>query len=180
MIFRFMRTMVFVAFSVLCLSVTQAYAETTIAVVDIEQVLVESKAAKSIQSQIASKRKAFLSEVKTAEDKLRADQKILEKKRSELSKEDLLKKFQDFERRRLAARNVIHEKKAKLDKAYSKAMNTLTKAIFDVCQTIASEEKIDLIITRQNIVVGSMSLDITKTVMKRLNKKLPSLSLDIK
>ncbi|PCJ01198.1 MAG: hypothetical protein COB14_03905 [Alphaproteobacteria bacterium] len=175
--FRSVRTIFAVAFTVLLMSFSHAHAEVSIAVVDIDKVLVESSAAKSIQRQISAKRKAFLDEVKTAEEKLRADQKKLEQKRGELSKEALLKKVQDFERQRLSARNTIQEKKGKLDAMYVKAMNTLTKSIYEVCTKIAAEDKIDLIITRQNIVVGSMSLDITKAVMERLNKKLPKLSL---
>ncbi|PCJ99743.1 MAG: hypothetical protein COA45_02685 [Zetaproteobacteria bacterium] len=178
--FGSIQTMVFLVVAVLCMSFTHAYAEINIAVVDIDKVLVETKAAKSIQKQIAAKRKAFLADVKKAEDKLRADQVALGKKRSELSKEDMLKKAQEFERQRITARNTIQAKKQKLEKAYVSAMNVLTKSVYEVCQKIAAEDKIDLIITRQNIVVGSMSLDITKKVIERLNEKLPKLSLKVK
>ena len=178
--FGYVRTMFFVVAAVLCMSTTHAYAEVSIAVVDIDMVLVESKAAKSIQKQIAEKRKTFLADIKTAEDKLRTEQKSLEKQRGELPKEALLKKVQEFESRRITARSTIQDKKQKLEKAYVTAMNLLTKSIYEVCQKVAAEDKIDLIITRQNIVVGSMSLDITKTVMERLNKKLPTLSLKVK
>ncbi len=74
----------------------------------------------------------------------------------------------------------IQSQKSKLDSAYTKAMNKLTKSIYDVCQEIANERKIDLVITRQNIIVGSMSLDITKDVMERMNKGLPKLNLEVK
>lgn len=158
----------------------EAKAEINIAVVDVDSVLAKSKAAISIQKQVKDKRKSFLAEVKTAEDKLRADQKAIEKQRASLSKEELIKKAQGFEKRRIEASTKIKKRKAKLDKSYTEAMNLMTKSIFEVCQEIADEEKIDLVITRQNIIVGSRSLDITKKVMERLNKKLPKLKLNVK
>ncbi len=164
----------------LCIFSTGAQAQVSIAVVNIESILGESKAAISIKKQVEKYRRAFLGEVKRAEDKLRTDQQAIEKQRSELTKEELLKKAQEFEEQRIKARNLIHAKKTKLDESYTEAMDTLTKTIYEVSQEIADEDGIDLIITRQNIIVGNMSLDITKKVMKRMNKKLSKLTLNIK
>lgn len=160
----------------LCLPMS-AHAEINIAVVDIEKVLSDTKAAKSIQKQIEDKRNDFLGKVKKEEDKLRDEQKAIESKKSELSKEEFIKKAQEFDKQRAEARNKIQKNKAKLDKDYTEAMNKLTKVIYVASQEIANEDKIDLVITRQNIIVGDMSLDITQKVIERINKKLPKLEL---
>lgn len=157
-----------------------ARAELSIAVVDIEKILSESKAAKSVQSQVDEKRKTFLSEVEAAEKKLRDEQVAIESKRETLSKEELTEKAKGFETSRMEARKKIQDTKAKLDQAYADAMNKLTKTIYEVSQKLADERKIDLIITRQNIIVGSMSLDVTKDVLEKLDAALPTLSLDVK
>lgn len=151
-----------------------------IAVVDIEAILSASKAAKSIKSQVEEKRKGFIAEVEKAEKSLRESQKAIEKESKTLSKEDLMKKAQAFEKNRLAIRKDIQGKKSKLDQAYTESMTSLTKAIYDVCQKIADQKKIDLVITRQNIIVGSMALDITGEVMKNLDEALPKLELKVK
>ncbi len=181
---RIIRMMLFAVtfLSIICVTIMPktAYAEINIAVVDIEKILSDSKAAKSIKDQVDKKRKTFLDQVKKEEDKLRADQKALEDKRADLSQEELVKKIQEFETQRIEARKKIQDTKGKLDNGYTEAMNTLTKSIFEVCQEIANEQTIDLVITRQNIIVGSNSLDITKTVMERLDTKLPSLTLNAK
>ena len=177
MTFRNVRNTFSMAIVFLALFTAPAMAQVNIAVVDVDAILAESKAAQSIKKQVNDKRNGFLANVKKEEDKLRTEQKEIEAKRAEMSKEELLKKAQDFEKRRLEARNSIQKKKTDLDKSYSEAMNTLTKVIFEVCQDIADERKIDLIITRQNIIVGSKSLDITAEVMQRMNKKLPNLTL---
>jgi len=170
--------LLFVAGLPVGLSARPAHAETKIAVVDVEAILSSSKAAKSIKKQVDEKRKIFLESVKEQEDKLRAEQKEIEKKRADMSKEDLTKTAQNFEKRRIKARNTLQKKKSALDKSYSKAMNKLTETITEACQKIADEQKIDLVITRQNIIIGSKSLDITSDVMAQMDEKLPSLPLE--
>lgn len=175
------RLLSFIAFFVVIfISSGISFASTTIAVVDVDSILSDSKAAKSLKLQVDDKRKSFIDNVKKEEDKLRKEQKAIEQKRDSLSKDELLKKAKEFEKGRMDARKSIQEQKGKLDKAYSKSMNMLTKVIFEVCHEIADERKIDLVITRQNIIVGNMSLDITKEVLGRLNKKLPNVALDVK
>lgn len=154
-----------------------AYAQVNIAVVDVDQILVSSKAAKSIKQEVDTKRKGFIKSVKQEEDALRAAQKKIQAEHQGLSKEELAKKIQEFDRKRIEAKTAIDKKKSALDQSYSEAMNTLTKVIYEVCQEIANERSIDLVITRQNIIVGSSALDITGDVLDRMNKKLPNLSL---
>ncbi len=175
--FRYVRRIfVMSAFMLMSISVS-AYAQTNIAVVDVEAILAQSSAAKSIKKQVNKKRDGFLAQVKAEEEKLRNEQKAIESKFADMSQEERQKKAQEFEKRRLEARNTIQKKKANLDKSYSTAMNTLTKVIFEVCQELANERKIDLVITKQNIIVGNQSLNITGDVMNRMNKKLPNLTL---
>lgn len=172
--------MLLVIFGVATVAPTQARAELNLAVVDVEAILSQSKAAKSIKDQVDKKSKSFLNNVKKEEEKLREEQKKIESQKNNLTREELIKKAQEFEKRRMSARNTLQEKKRKLDEAYTEAMNIMTKSIFEVCQTIADERGIDLVITRQNIIVGNMSLDISKDVMEEMNKKLPNLELNVK
>ncbi len=180
MMFRTIRTTLIVAFAFILFSPTAANAELTIAVVDVDYVMSQSSAAKSIKKQVEKKHKTFMDKVKEEEQKLIADQKKIEAERKDISREELIKKAQEFEKKRFEARKSIQEKKSKLDNAYNEAMNKLTKVIYEVCQTIADEKNIDLVITRQNIIVGNMSLDITKEVAEKMNEKLPKVTLKVK
>lgn len=156
-----------------------ARAEFNIAVVDVDYVLSQSLAAKSLQKQVDDKKKSFLNEVKAEEKDLISKQESIEKEKDKLSREELIAKAREFEEKRLEARKKIQTKKSKLDEAYAKAMNKITKAVYEVCQEIADEKKYDLVITRQNIIVGNMSLDITKDVAERMNEKLKKVTLKV-
>lgn len=179
--FRSLRTTLLIAFAFVLISPTAAKAELTIAVVDVDYVMSQSSAAKSIKKQVEKKHESFMDKVREEEKKLLADKKEIESKSKEdISREDLMKKMQEYEKKRFEARKSIQEKKSKLDNAYNEAMNELTKVIYEVCQSIADEQNIDLVITRQNIIVGNMSLDITKEVAEKMNKKLPKVTLEVK
>ncbi len=185
MFYRSLKRAIFICSFFAVFSTTQVMAEVKIAVVDVEKILATSKAAESIRKQVENKRETFLKQVKTKEDKLRDEQKEMQSEleklpKEERTKENLIKKNQEYEKARIAVINDLDTQKKKLDKAYTEAMNKLTGTIFSVCQEIANERSIDLVITRQNIIVGSMSLDITKDVLDRMNKQLPNLALDVK
>lgn len=177
---RIIQMLAVAAFLLVFVPVNTHAAELSLAVVDIEKILNDSKASKSVQAQVEEKRKTFLAEVEAADKKLRDEQAAIEAKRETFTPEELAAKGKEFSESRMAARNKIQETKSKLDAAYAETMNKLTKTIYEVCQKIADERKIDLIITRQNIIVGSMSLDITKDVLDQLNATLPKLSLEVK
>lgn len=151
----------------------------SIAVVDVEKLLRDSSAAISIKKQLDGEKKKFQSELEALEVKLRDEAKGLEEKSKDLSKEDLAKKVQAFQQKQFDARKTFQAKKVALDKGYSHAMNTLSKAIFDATQKVAEEKKYSLVITKNNVIVGSKSLDVTTNVMESLNKALPDVKLDI-
>lgn len=176
---RVFKTFLFAA-AFMVLAVPAARAELSLAVVDVNQILSDSKAAKSIQNQVEAQRKKFLKEIEGEENKLREEQKKIEKQSADLSKEDLAKKAQEFETKRLEARKLLHGRKAALDNAYGEGMKVLSNTIYDVVEKISEEKGYDLVITRQNVVVGASSLDITAEVMDKLNAALPDVKLDIK
>lgn len=154
-----------------------AMAQISIAVVDIEEILATSKAAKDARRQIAAKRESFVKTVQDEEIALRENHQKIEEQRTSLSKEDFMSEIKDFEEQRIEARKALQKRKAALEDSYAAAMKTLTDTIFDVCQGIANENKIDLVITRQNIIVGNSALDITSEVLSRLDKTLPRLKI---
>lgn len=168
------------AFFVACLAVLfppSALAETTIAIVDVQRMLSESKAAVSIQEQIKKHRDTFMEEITRKEDSLRAKEKELMEARSSLSQEELSEKRDAFEEELLEARKMTQNHKRALEKAAADAMNTLRTTLFDIVQGIADERNISLVITRQQVVVGEKSLDISDEVLEALDQELDSVDI---
>lgn len=160
--------------------VSAARAEGSIAVVDVRALMNDSKAAKSIQDQLVKHREKFLADLSKQEQKLRDEEQTLAKAQATLEKEEFAQKVKEFEESKLKTRQMVQDQKRALDEGVNEATNTLRTEIFKVVEKIAEEKKYDLVLTRQNVVVGSQNLNITDEAMKRLDKSLSSVKLKIK
>lgn len=157
----------------------QAQAESgmKVATVDVQQLISESKAGKSVQKQLVAEREAIQAEATSIEQTLQAEQKKLMEERAKLSPEDFSKKQVDFEKNLLEARSKLQNRGRALDKSANDTFNELRKQITDIVYTMATDQKIDLVLTRQNVVAAAKSIDITAEVMKALDKKVPDLKV---
>src|SRR5262249_35493877 len=111
----------------------------------------------------------FLGEISKQEQSLRAEEKSLSEKQSTMKKDEFQKKVKAFEEEVMQTRKDTQDKKKTLDDALEKAVNTLRDNIVTVVEKIAKDKGYDLVITRQNVVVGANSLDVTDDAMKGLN-----------
>lgn len=159
---------------------TPAQAEgVSIAVVDMQQILSESAAAKSILEQLKTHRDGMEKEIKGMETSLKGDEQALIKKRDTLKPEEFAKERQTFEKKVLESRTKVQKQRAAADDAFNKAVNELRQNLVSVVSDLASEKSIQLVITKQNVVIGDSGLDITSDVMKRLNAKIKTIKVTI-
>lgn len=150
-----------------------------IAVVDVEKVLNESKAGKNIQKQLSAKREAFQKEFSGRENDLMNAEKDLLKKKKESSAEEFAKERKEFEKQLLETKKLFQKRRNSLDKGLGKALTKLRKSIIQVTAEVADEEKYQVVLTRSSVVIIQKEMDITIKVLKRLDKKTPSIKLDV-
>lgn len=175
---------VFLAVLALCLAAVPAARAAepggvSIAVVDVQKLMTDSTAAKSLQGQMDSQRKSFQDEFSRYERELHDSEKTLTAERDKLSADDYTKKREAFEEKLLETRRLVQKRKGALDEAFNKALGQLQEAIIKISAKIADEKGYQLVITRQNVVVVEKSLDITQAVMDRLNKELADVKLKV-
>jgi Skp family chaperone for outer membrane proteins len=150
----------------------------SVAVIDIQQLLTESKAGKNIQDQLEKKKAAFLTIIGQEESKLREDEKTLSDQRASLSKEDFAKKANEFETKLNDTRRSAQDQKKALEESAVKALATLRDEIIAITKAISTEKGYSLIIAKQSVVLSDASYDITNEVMDRLNKKISEIPLE--
>ena len=172
-----MRLFSLLTFVVLAMTPLQAKAELSLAVIDIRFVLTQSEAGKSVNEQRNKIQAEFLEEISKTEQALRAEEQALLKERESLGSEEFLKKKQIYERKLLETGRSTREKKQALESMFSEAMNNLQKELMGIVKTIADERKYDLVLTKQNVVISTDALEITKDALERLNKSMPSVEL---
>lgn len=159
---------------------SSAFAEQKIAVVDVQRVLNDSKAAKSVQDQLQKKREAYQKELASQEKELKALQDSVVGASDSLSKEEVQQKRAEFEKKLLKMRNLVKKRRGALELAAANALEDLRNEVVKVVAELAQEQSYTMVITRQNVILAEKELEITDEVMKRLNKKVKTLKLEIK
>lgn len=150
------------------------------AVVDINTLLNDSAAGKSIQKQLKVKRDEFKKEFSKKESELREVEKSIVAKKGKVPLEELSKEKKKFETGLIETKKLFRKRRAALDRGLSAAMQELRKEIIESAAEIAEEKGFQVILTRESVVVVEKEFDITKDVLKKLDKKTKSISLKVK
>ena len=161
----------------LLLIYTHASAEQKIAYLDMKFVLNNSKAGKGaqdfLQKSFKDNQKKFMNEenaLKKKENDLLAQKTILTKTEYQKKSDDLRKKVIDYQSQRRTALEKITSQRAE-------ARQKLLEILDPILKTYTEENNISLVIDKKDILVGNADLDITNIIVKKLNQKLPSLSI---
>ena len=155
------------------LSANANAASLAIAVVDIQKVLQESKAAKDIREKIKAKRDKYQGEITKAEEKLREEEKKLASQSGVLSKEAFNQKREEFKEKLIKVQRDVQEKRANLDNTLSGSLAQVQQVVFEIIENLAKEKNFELAIPTSQILYARTGLNITDDVLKRLDKKLP-------
>jgi len=156
---------------------TYAIADDKIAFIDMKEILNNSKAGKGAQDYLQKIFKEGQKKYSDLETKLKEEETDLLAKKTILSKEEykknsdkLREKVINYQNNRRKSLDSITEKRAK-------ARTDLLKKLTPIIEDYTKEKGILLILDKKNIIAGNPSLDLTKTIIEKLNKELPSLNL---
>jgi len=148
-----------------------------ILVIDVQRILRESLAAKSVRSQLEARRNKLRKEFTKLEDELRTAERELVRQRTVLAPEAFQEKRQAYEKRVAAAQRMFDTSRRNLDRAFSTALKEIQTAIIRVGQVIAIEMNADLVMARSQVMFVNKNYDVTGPVLEQLNEKLPSVTL---
>lgn len=154
-----------------------AMAETNIAIVDIQQIMRDSSAAKSVRTQLESKQKAYQAELKKKEEAMQKEEQSLASQRATLSPEAFEKKVNDFRKKATEMQQDVQKKKAALDKGFEKALNEIQSTVNSIITELAKEKGFNVAIPSGQLLYHEPGMEITSEVLDRLNKKLPKVSV---
>jgi len=161
----------------LLLICTHVLAEQKITYLDIKFVLNNSKAGKGaqdfLQKSFQENQKKFLdreNELKDDESNLLAQKAILTKEEYQKKSDNLRKKVIDYQSQRRASLEKITTQRAE-------ARQKLLEKVNPIVSTYIEENDVSLVLDKKNILLGKTDLDITLTIVEKLNKELPSLSI---
>ena len=156
---------------------SELLAQEKIAILDLNFVLNQSKAGKGAQDFLKKSYTQNIEKFKDIENGLKKEETDLLSKKSVLSKEDYAKKSDNLRKKVIDYKS---ERRAAMDKittqrAESRA--TLIKSITQILETYIKEKNISVVINKVHTLGGNPENDITKIIVEKLDKVLPSLDL---
>ena len=151
----------------------------TVAVLNVQQVMRQSKAGKSLQVQIDQVHAANLAKDRQADEALRAEDQALQQQRAVLSAEAFAQKRKELQSRLAGLQRQFNERRQRFQASVDKAWFEIRTAMLEVTYEIAAERKIDVVVTQVSTALMSKDLNITQEVLARLDQKLSAVTLVI-
>lgn len=172
-----MKKFIVAAVALAALAAQPAFADTNIGIVNVAKIMQDSKAATSVRNQLQAKQKSFQSELDAKEKELLAEDQGLVKQKDKVEKAAFDAKVKAFREKAAGAQKQVQEKKAQLDKAFAASLEDIQKNVLDIVKQLASEKKLNLVVSSSAVLYGDQTLDITDEVLKRLDAKLPNVAV---
>ena len=154
------------------------YSSEKIVYLDVEKIMQESIAGKSIISQLKKKREISISKFQKKE------KEIFEKEKKLISQKNVLKK-EEFEAKLKELRTdvAIYQKERnktsnEIANLRIKASTKLIKKLTPILEDYSKKNSIRIIVQKKNIVMGKKEDDITKDILELVDQKIKTIKLD--
>ena len=156
---------------------TSAYSEQKVVVLDMKFVLNNSKAGAEAQELLKKKFNDNAKKFSDMEQVLKKEEVDLLAKKNVLSKEEytnksdaLRKKVIDYQSQRRSSLDNLGQQRAE-------ARTALIKKVDPIIDSYIKENNISIVMDKKYMIGGLTEYDITKIIVEKLNKELPSLNL---
>jgi Skp family chaperone for outer membrane proteins len=149
----------------------------SIAVIDMQRIMQESTAVRSIQRQIDQKRSQYQEELSRKEQELREADEELDRQRAILSSEAFQQKRQELEQQVGVIQREVQSQRQRLDQEYTRAMREVEKVLIEIINDISESRDLDVVLNKATIVLARTELEITGPALERLNAQLESVDV---
>ena len=154
-----------------------AYANQVIRFINMNELMNKSKAGKEAQSILVTMQKKNIENFKKIENELKSEETKLLSKKKVVTKEEYEKLTKALREKARKYQKDRRESLEKVTKLREQARTELIKAIQPILHQYASENKIDIILDKKDIVLGKNENEITKAIIQLLDNKLTTLNL---
>ncbi len=150
-----------------------------VAVVDVQKILHESTAAKSVPQQLDARRKSYQAQIDADEKKLAEAGQKLQQERASLTEEQFKQRVTQFEEQRKKAIQSAQARRQALDESFNDAFSNVRKTMAQIIADIASAKGATVVLDKGQVVVVESGLDISSEVLTQLNTKLPRVDVKV-
>ena len=157
---------------------SNSYSENLIVFLNMDKIMLQSKAGKSITIQLEKLHKNNITTFKQKEEELKNKETSIVSQKNVLSNEEFEKKInllrKEANEYRIKRRDLIDS----LTKKRVDAQNKLIKTINPILADYSKKNSISMIIQKKNIIIGKSELEITDDILEILDKSLKTIDLN--
>lgn len=150
-----------------------------IAVVDVQLVLRQAIAAASIRQQIDSYSKEFQGKIDDEKVKLELEVRELQDQRSLLSADAYALRRQELQQDQGDLQDYVKTVRNVLNESMKQARQSVEAALIEEIGAMATEHGVNLVLTRNQALFASDTLDLTGEALSRLDVRLPEVPIEI-
>ena len=158
-------------------NISLAYAE-KIVYIDMDKIMQISKAGKNAISKINDQKKKDVSKFQKIEKELKSREQDLITKKNVISTEEFNKKLETLTKEINNYRTLRQEAIDLSTMSRLNASADFAEKIKPILADYASENNIDMIIQKKNIIMGKTDLDITDVILKIVDEKINKLKVN--
>ena len=145
---------------------------------DLNSIMANSNAGKSINSQLEANHKKNISNFEKIEKVLKREEVEIISQKNAISKEEFEKKIIDLRGKAKKYRKERNDNINNLNNQRLNATEKMISLIRPILSEYSEKNSISLIIQKRNIIIGKTSLDITDDILKIVDEKIAKISLD--
>ena len=173
----FKKILIYLFFFNIFLNFANLYAQDRIAFVDINYVFNNSTVGKKINKDINTKTRDISNEFEKNKKKFEKEKKDLLSKKNVLSKEEFEKKISKLEKDIQEYNLLITKKNKELINYKNKAQIEFNKNLQVILENFSKLNSLDMILSKENILIGKKNLDATINILDLFNKEIKDLKI---
>lgn len=177
-----------VAIVLACGSVTMASAQENAAqdtqavvmIVDFEGIMREASAMQDMTKQIKTRQQAYQEEIQKRQQALRKEEQEIAQQRTLLSADVIQQKQKEFQQKVADFQKFAQGRNRILDQALNESRVKFQKTLIEVIADVAEQRKATLVLHKSQVILHANAMDASKEVFDRVNKAMPTLTVEFK
>ena len=162
----------FTIFIVLFVFIPSSFSQDQIVYLDLDYVVVNTKAGKSILKKLEDSKKIALSKFEKKGKELKKIEEEINKQKNIISEDELRKKLIEFRKEVSTYQKNKQKVVNEFNKKKRSEFDEFFKKITPIIENYVSEKKIDIVLDKKNIFIASKKKNITQEIIKIIDSNI--------
>ena len=157
-------------------SISQA--NLNIVYIDMDYIFNNSKAGKSINDQIESKKNDNKKKVKISEDEIKKESQNINNQQNILSEDEIKIRIDNLNKKIKNLQNKVKENNNLIAKMKLEGTAKLLKQLKPILSEYSEKNNISLVLQKKNVIIGKNNLNITDDIIKIIDDKVQKIDIN--